>query len=180
MEAAAGYRNAVELYRAHEPQELGVVLLGLAQAEMLMGSFESAEQNLNRAEPLLDGQADSLASLRQARAFIASATGDPSAATKLGEYAQVVDGELHPTHQAEAGKAAAYAQHYDGELPQAKREFDAQIEEARAAGDPKRLSDLLARAATATQDLALATADPPPMPKRCIMRRWRNWPRPAI
>lgn len=156
-EAVAGYRRAVDLYRTSEPDSLGVVLLGLAQAQLQSGIFADASVNLDRAEPLLAGDAAALASLQQARALIAAQTGDANAADQLRSYASEVGrgAELNPIHQQQARQAYAHAEHFDGDLPEAKARFDQVIQQARAAGDATGLADALARASTATQDLAL-------------------------
>lgn len=159
-EAVSGYRQAAELFRAEDPHELGTVLLGLAQAEMMMGSFADARRNLDRAAPLLDGDANQLASLREARAFIAARTGQETAPDLLRHYSAEVTAELDPAHQSGARTAAAAAMYIDGDLAEAKSRFDTLIAEARESGDPMRLADVLVHASAATQDLALATGDP--------------------
>lgn len=158
--ALAQYREAAEVYRAEEPERLGPILLGLAQTQMMMGSFAEAARGLDRAEPLVQGDADLIANLRQARAFIASATGQDSAAELQRAYAGAVTEESAPLHRAEAAKSAAYAQHLEGDLLGARTHFESVVAAAREAGDPDRLANALLRASTATQDLALTTADP--------------------
>ena len=159
-EAVSGYRQAAELFRAEEPHELGTVLLGLAQAEMMMGSFDDAQRNLDRAAPLLDGDANQLASLREARAYIATRTGHTAASDLLRHYSAEATTELDPAHQSGARAADAVAMHVDGDLGEAKSRFDTLIAKAREDGDPMRLADMLVHASAATQDLALATGDP--------------------
>lgn len=158
--ALAHYRQAAEVYRAVEPERLGPILLGLAQTQMMMGSFAEAARGLDRAEPLLHGEADLIANLRQARAFIASATGQDSAADLQRAFVGAVTDESLPTHRAEAAKSAAYAHHLEGDLSGARAHFETVVAEARGSGDPDRLANALLRASTATQDLALTTADP--------------------
>lgn len=158
--AREGYQRAVAVFRKEDPASMGIVLMGLAQAEMLSGSFDEAERNIDRAEPLLGNDADALANVRQARAFIAAQRGEvEAAAERKREYARAASGELHPTHQRNADMAAAHADHLDGALAEAKRGFDDAVAKARATGHPPTISAALARASMATQDLALATED---------------------
>lgn len=160
-EALAGYRLAVDAFRVEEPEALGVVLLGLAQAQLQLGSFDDATATLNRAEPLLTHDADAQAALLQARGYIATMTRSPEAAEQLRAYAAAgANPELNPLHQAQARQSFAHAEHADGEIAEAKRQLDALVASARAAGEPLTLANALARASTATQDLALITAEP--------------------
>ncbi|MGJ3508390.1 hypothetical protein [Enemella sp. A6] len=161
-EAIAGYQQAVELFRAAEPSELGVVLLGLAQAQMQSGALAAAEGNLDRAEPLLAGNPEGLAGLQQARAFIAMVSRSPGAAEEMRAFAaQVGEGtEFNPIHRQQARQADAHAEHVDGDPVEAKQRFDRVVARARAEGDPVGLADALIRSSAATQDLALVTTDP--------------------
>ncbi|NLT29203.1 MAG: hypothetical protein GXX86_01920 [Propionibacterium sp.] len=161
-EAIAGYQQAADLCRAEDPGELGVVLLGLAQAQMQAGSLEAATVNLDRAEPLLAGNAEGLAGLQQARAFIAMVSRTPGAADEMRAYAARVGvgSELNPLHRGQARQAYAHAEHIDGDPAEAKRHFDRVVARARTENDPTALADALIRSSAATQDLALVTTDP--------------------
>lgn len=155
--AMSEYEQAVDRYRAEEPAGLSVVLLGLAQAQLMAGRLEEAERSADRAESLLGADLDQQLALQQLRAQLGFLRQRADSADGLAGYAGAVDERASRAQRQLGAQAAVTSLHASGDLAAAREAALALVDETRAGGDPDALSNALLRLAAVTQDLALTT-----------------------
>lgn len=157
--ALTGYRDAVHRFRTEEPESVGIVLLGLAQAEMVAGQLEAAARTAERAAPLLGDDQQAQLSLQQLRAQLDMQTSLRAAAASMDRFADAVD-EAPAGHSADesreqADEARTRALHLAGRLEEGAALAQRQVAAARHGTDRQRLANALIRLAALTQDRAL-------------------------
>ncbi len=161
-QAAETYRSLQPLCRSSAPEFLGVVLLGTAQADMMLGDFAAAELNLNRAEPLLGADPTHIASLQHARAYLSLFASDPLDTPMRSFLSGEISSEavaIDPRLAKQAALMQGHHQHVEGRVEDALHAFESLESLAFEHNGLPFLADVLQRSACVHQDLALTIAD---------------------
>ncbi len=161
-QAAIAYRNIQALARSLGTSYLGIVLLGVAQTEMMLGDYAAAELNLNRAEPLIGEDPNHAPTLQLTRAYLRLLSAHPEWVSSVSlAIAQI--GTTIVTVEPQVSKQImliqAHRLHLEGRHDEALHTLEECAALAYDQHDVCFFSDVLQQQAFVHQRLAHATSD---------------------
>lgn len=153
------YEQAVELFRDAGAYELGIVLVNLAQAQLMGGQTDPANVTLERVAPLVEPFHDLRLQVEQMRAQLLQMQGNVRMSAAMGNVAELVEEGTSNKGRTEAIDAQIVALHASGKIDEAHALSLQHVADARADGGGTALVWALLRLAAVAQDMALLKAE---------------------